>query len=268
MNQTYNQELTRLETNINKNLENLSTLTQNYEGTDNELVKLIRRVDLDHDDRIKRNIKNISDNTNSIKRNFDRNKSISYTLFDNIENKQKEQDLNIKKIQESLDRKINTNSGNITSNKNSIENNTRLTRNLFTSVSNEQKQQDLNIKKMQESLNNEIKTNSNKIRDIEKESGSIRDDVRRNSASIENIDSEIETIKNTNERRNTESERNERKFKSDIDSQLRGLRSAIAFNSMNMQEMDEELQKQKLINLATMSQLAKLKKNPFFHLKI
>ena len=230
--------------------------------------------------KIKDNSKNISDNTSNIKRNDNAIKILT---------KQETNDL------EKVENEINSNKEDIqflnkTYNQEIIR--------LETNIKKNNDETKLNIKNIQESLN-KIKTNSEDIEDVKSilpalnnSTDKVKAQAKTNSDSIEemkqqNANVNTKLLKQTSDIRNNTYSINELKnttlkqlqqensknkqlsnVKDDVEKQLRGLRSAIAFNSMNMLEMDEELQKQKLINLATMSQLARLKKNPFFNLKM
>ena len=57
-------------------------------------------------------------------------------------------------------------------------------------------------------------------------------------------------------------------MKDDVEKQLRNLRSLVALNSASISSMDQELQQQKLLNLVYLNQITKMKKNPFFNLKM
>ncbi len=229
---------------VAQNLEKLSTLKQDYDKTDTQLVKLIKRVDRDHDDRIKSNTKNISDNNKNIKK------------------KQEQQDLNIKNIQKSLDNKIGTNSSKINSNKNSIENNSRLTKNLFNSSEKnmeEMKKQNLNVRR---NINTKLLKHST--------------DIRNNTESIDELKNT--TIKQIQENIKENSKRSKEmgigtikqlsNVKEDVSKQLKNLRGLVAMNSINIRSMNEDLEKQKLLNLVYLHQITKMKKNPFFNLKM
>ena len=241
---------------ITKGLETISKL--------NEVNRKTNEVARQNETDIKDNIKNISDNTNNIKRNDDAIRFLT---------QQESNDL------EKVENRINANKEGIQFLNKTY--NQELTR-LETNLNKKNNDTNLNIKNIQESLNNNIKTNSEDIENVKSilpvlnnstnrvkaQAKTNSDSIKANSSSIEENFKNIEGLKSNQTMYRSNVNQKLDLVRGDIDSQLRNLRGIVAFNSMNVQEMDEELQKQKLINLATLGQLARLKKNPFFNLKM
>lgn len=246
--------------------------------------------------KIKDNTKNISDNTSNIKRNDDAIRFLTRQESNDLEKVENEITANKEGIQ-FLNQTYNQELTRLETNINKNNDETKLNiKNIQESLNNKIKtnSEDIeDVKSILPALNNstnkvkaQAKTNSDSIEEMKQQNANVRrnvntkllkqtSDIRKNTDSINELkNTTLKQLQQENSKnKQIEIERQNRikklsSVKDDVEKQLRGLRSAIAFNSMNMLEMDEELQKQKLINLATMSQLARLKKNPFFNLKM
>ena len=185
-------------------------------------------------------------------------------LETNIKKNNDETKLNIKNIQESLNKKIKTNSEDIED-----------VRSILPALNNSTNK-----------VKAQAKTNSDSIKEMKEQNAKVRtnvntkllkqtSDIRMNTDSINELRNTTlkQLQQESSKNKQNEIERQNRikqlsNVKDNVEKQLRNLKSLVALNSSSISSMDKELQKQKLLNLVYLNHITKMKKNPFFNLKM